>query len=187
MTNILQSVGLTSAGNGVPLTASNAGNSQNPILVVKSLIAGTGITISASDSLVDVTISATGLPPLTSLITASAHWASTITPPSVVPIFIAAYPLVVTAIIARVEQISSTPASFTLVKAANGTAISAGIALAGSFDATSAPYVNHTLVLTSNITVLILGVGDSVGMTTTGTWTNAYGGLTIHMAPWYPT
>jgi hypothetical protein len=185
MTNILQSVGLTSAGNGVPLTASSAGNSQNPILVVKSLIAGTGIIISASDSLVDVTISATGLPPLTSLITASAHWASTITPPSVLPIFIAAYPLVITAVIARVEQISSTPATFTLVKASNGTAITAGTPLATAFDVTSTPFFNQTLVLTPDITVLTLAVGDSIGMLTSGTWTNAYGGLTIHMAPWY--
>jgi hypothetical protein len=186
MSNIIQSIGLISAGNGIGLTATNGGDSQNPILVVKSLIAGAGIMINVNDSLVDLTISATGLPPLTSLITASAHWAGTAVNPNVLPIFIAAYPLVVTAIFARVEQISTTPATLTLVKAVNGVAVTSGLALAAAFDVTSPAHLYHRLVLTADITVLTLAPGDCIGMTTTGTWTNAYGGLTIHLAPSYP-
>ncbi len=188
MVNSLQSVSLTATGNGVGLVAAPAGNSQSPILAVKSLIAGSGITITASDSMVDVTISATGLPPLTSLITASAHWAGTNTTPSILPIFIAAFPLVVTAIYARIEQISSTAGTFQIVKSASGIALSAGTSLVVTpFDVTSTVYVSNDLALTDDITVLTLQPGDSLGMTTTGTWTSAYGGLTIHMAPWYPT
>ena len=181
MTNTIQSVGLAASGNGVSLTASNAGNSQNPILVVKSLIAGSGITIAASDSLTYLIIFLTCLPPLTSLVTSSVRWSGAA--PGVIPIFTAAYPLIVTAILGRIEHISSTAGTITLVKAPSGIAVTAGVALASALDVTSTPYYNHTLTLTADITVLTLAVGDSLGFTTTGTWTSASGGITVHMAP----
>jgi hypothetical protein len=179
--NAVQTVEIISAGNGISLVAGSNGNSQNPILVMKSLLAGPGITIGSNAA--GVTISATGLPPLTSLITASAHWAGSVSP-NVLPIFIAAYPLIVTAIIGRVEQISSTPATMTLVKAANGIAVTDGVALSTTaLDATATPFVIQNLPLTPDVSILTLAVGDSIGVMVTGTWTNGYGGITIHMAP----
>lgn len=187
MPNTIQSVSLVSCGAGIGLAGGSAGSSQSPVLCVKSLVAGDGILITANSSRTDVTISATGMPPLTSLITASAHWSGSNATPQILPIFIAAFPVVVTAILARVEQVSASPGTLQVVKAASGIPLSQGTSLVTTpFDVTSTPTQTHWLGLTNNITVLVLEPGDSLGMTTTGNWSNAYGGLTVHMAPWYP-
>lgn len=184
MTSSIQSIGLAPVGSGISLVAESTASSINPILCVKSLIAGPGIKIIANDSFVDVTISATGLPGLTSLITGHVHWVIGGVAPSGLPIFTAAFPLIVTAIVGRVETISSTTATLTLVKVLNGIAIASGVALSSSaFNAAGTVFTNQNLPLVSDITVLSLAVGDSIGVQTTGTWTGASGGITIHMAP----
>lgn len=186
MTNVIQSVGLAGVGSGISLVAGAAGTTVSPILLVKSLVAGTGINIVA-DASTDVTISATYLPPLVSLVTAHVHWVAGGASPSNLPIFTAAFPMIVTAIIGRVESSSITsPATLTLVKAPNSVAISAGLPFTTSvFDATATRYINQSLTLVSDVTVLMLAVGDSIGVRTTGTWTTAAGGITVHLAP-YP-
>lgn len=189
MINQIQTVALTSAGNGISLVATNgnAGSAQNPILVTKSLIAGTGMKIVAGDSDVDIIISATGLPGLTSLITANVHWTNGALAPSL-PVIIAAYPLIVTAINGRPEQISSTAGTIMLVKAVSGTAIAAGLPLittAFNVASPSVAFVTQSMILVPNITTLTLAAGDCVAVQTTGTWTTASGGITVHMAPAY--
>jgi hypothetical protein len=181
----LQSVALASAGNGVGLavTMGRAGTATDPILVTKSLIAGPGITIAAGDSGIDVIIGATGLPGLTSLITGHVHWVAGGSAPRL-PIFTAAYPLIVTAILGRVEQSSTTPGQLLLVKVPSGVAISNGLPLSTApFNVDGTLYVNQILPLIPDITTLSLAAGDSIGVIVSGIWTNCSGGITVHLAP----
>jgi hypothetical protein len=183
LTSPLQTVGLTAVGNGIGLVAGDAGSSINRVLCVKSLIAGPGIKISASDSFVDVTISATHMPAVSSLITATVHWLGSNTSMNHV-IFTAAFPMTVTAIMGRVEGASSTAGTILVVKAASGVATASGVMLMTSgFDVTSTAYTVRTMTLASDISALTLQAGDTIGIQTTGTWTSAAGGLTIYMAP----
>jgi hypothetical protein len=64
----VQSVLLASAGNGLSLAAGAAGTATSPILLMKCLRAGPGISLTAGDSGVDVMIAATGFPAVVNLI-----------------------------------------------------------------------------------------------------------------------
>jgi hypothetical protein len=198
MSNTIQSVAITSVGNGASLVAGVAGNVLTPVFAIKSLIAGAGITIDGSDRSSQVTISATGLPPLTSLVTAQVHWAAAV-PPNNLPIFTAAYPMLITAIVGRVEVPTTnvaSPALLMLVKAVDGVAISAGTPLISSYFRAGPPSTtnpslgvaatNQSMDLIQDTTVIRLNVGDSIGVQAGGDWSNGSGGITIHMAP-FPT
>jgi hypothetical protein len=151
---------------------------------MRSLLAGQGIAIKSGESMADVTISATGLPSLTSLITAHVHWVAGGVAPNNLPIFTAAYPLIVTSIVGRVESISSSAATLMLMKVPNSIAIASGYPLTqAAFNAAGTAHLNQALSLVDDITVLSLDPGDSIGVKTTGTWTGACGGITVHLAP----
>jgi hypothetical protein len=187
MVNAIESVNITSVGNGASLVAGVAGNTATPILAIKSLIAGHGILIDADPRSSQVTITATGLPPLTSLVTAHVHWVAGGLAPNNLPIFTAVYPVLITAVIGRVEVPTvsvGSPAQLMLVKATNGVAISGGAPLTTTYFAANGTAVsNQVMTLVSDITVIRLDVGDSIGVHALGDWSHGSGGITVHMAP----
>jgi hypothetical protein len=75
-------------------------------------------------------------------------------------------------------------ATLSLLKAASGTAFSSGTALhSGSFDANGTGNTNQTLTLSGTLATINLAAGDSIGATTTGTWTASKGSCTVHLQP----
>jgi hypothetical protein len=71
-----------------------------------------------------------------------------------------------------------------LMKVPNSIAIASGYPLTqAAFNAAGTAHLNQALSLVDDITVLSLDPGDSIGVKTTGTWTGACGGITVHLAP----
>jgi hypothetical protein len=181
----LQSVSLITAGSGISLTAAGNSSTTNPILAMKSLIAGPGIKLIAGDSGVDVTISVValpGLPMVSSVITCQVRW----TPGSNLNNtcqFIASYPVVVSAIMARLETKNAQPANLSVVIARNGSAISSGIPITvNPFDTTGTPLVSQGLQLLPNTAALSLTSGDVLGVQVSSILTSI-GSLTIYFSP----
>lgn len=100
--------------------------------------------------------------------------------PNDLVLFVAAVPMMVGGITGRLETAEGGAADLTIVKAADGTALSAGTALhTGVFDADGTPATNQTLTLAASLATRALSVGDCVGIQTTGAWTTSTGNLTI--------
>ena len=114
------------------------------------------------------------------LLTAHVHWVAGGLAPNNLPIFTAEVAVRVTAVFGRVEIASGKPATLMLVKAANGVAMTAAPALAAIMDVAGATATNQELALTD---CAILSPGDSIGVQTTGDFSKAAGGITIHMVP----
>jgi hypothetical protein len=92
--------------------------------------------------------------------------------PNNIPIFRANASRTVTGIVCRPEVAAGGVATISVVKAASGTALSAGTVLhSGSFNANGTAATDQTLTVTTSS----LASGDTVGITTTGTtvWTSS--------------
>jgi hypothetical protein len=90
--------------------------------------------------------------------------------------------MIVTGITGRLEVAQGAAATITVLKAASGTALTAGTALhTGSFNANGTAATNQTLTLAA-LAAISLAAGDSIGIQTTGTWTTSAGGITIGLS-----
>lgn len=182
----LQSVTLISAGSGTSLTALGNYSPTNPILAVKSLIAGPGIKLVAGDSGLDVTISAVAIPGLSmvsSLITCQVRWIPGTNLNNTCH-FIANFPVVVTAIIARLESTNAQPANLSVVTVRSGNAISTGIPITISpFAPNGIPLISQGLPLVQDNSALSLASGDVIGVQAASSFLTSTGTLTIYLAP----
>lgn len=181
----LQSVSLATAGRGTSLAAFGNSSQTDPILAVKSLIAGPGINLIAGDSGVDVTISVAGLPMVRSVITSQVHWIAGNNLNNTCH-FIAAFPVVVTAIIARLEISNAQVSNLSVLKVLNGQPISSGIPIImAPFATNDPPYISEVLPLVANNDALSLAIGDSLAIQVSSSLTGA-GSMTIFCAPLSP-
>ena len=104
--------------------------------------------------------------------------------PNNVPVHVMNAAGTITAIRARLELASGVAATIQPVKAASGTAISAGTALTtGTFNANGTPATNQTMTLSATPANLVLAAGDCIGLVTTGTFTASVGGMTFYIKP----
>jgi len=181
----LQSVSLVSAGLGTSLAAAGNTSSTNPILAVKSLIAGAGIKLVAGDSGVDVIISVNalpGLPMVSSVISCQVHWSAGNNLNNTCH-FIAAYPVVVTAVIARLESANAQASALSVVMVRNGQPVSTGIPITSvPFATNGIPLVSQVLPLIPNNAALSLAIGDALGIQVSSFLTSV-GSLSIFFAP----
>ena len=96
--------------------------------------------------------------------------------PNNVTLFIASRALTITAIVGVVETANGAAATVSVVKAASGTALSAGTVVhSGSFNANGTAATNQTLTPT----VTALATGDRLGLTSTGTFTASVGSISV--------
>lgn len=101
--------------------------------------------------------------------------------PDTTILYTAPRPATVIAIVGRLEVPQGGAATISVYKAPNGTALAAGTILhTGTFNANGTAATNQTLTLVS-VAVATLAAGDSIGILTTGPWTNSSGGLTLSM------
>jgi hypothetical protein len=91
-------------------------------------------------------------------------------------IFIAPRALTITSLVGVLDVANGAAATVSVVKAASGTALSAGTVIhSGSFNANGTTNTNLTLALTTTT----MASGDRLGITTTGTFTNAVASITV--------
>lgn len=104
--------------------------------------------------------------------------------PGQVPVYISNAAGTITAIRARLETASGVAATLQPVKAASGTAISAGTNLTtNTFNANGTPATNQTMTLHGTPANLVLAAGDCLGFISSGTFTASVGGLTFFITP----
>lgn len=98
--------------------------------------------------------------------------------------FTATRAVLVKAIVCRENAATGAAATMSIFKVGSGTAISGGTLLhSGSYNANSTANTNQTLTLSATIADRNLAAGDSLGVTTTGTWTVGTGSCTVHLQP----
>lgn len=91
-------------------------------------------------------------------------------------IFVAARALTIVSLVGVADTANGAAATVSIVKAASGTALSAGTVIhSGSFNANGAANVNQTLTLTTTA----MASGDRLGIVTTGTFTNSVASITV--------
>lgn len=96
--------------------------------------------------------------------------------PNGATIFVANRSLTITGITGVVETVNGAAATVSVVKAASGTALSAGTVVhSGSFDANGTAATNQPLTLT----VTTMNAGDRLGLVSTGTFTNSVANISV--------
>lgn len=91
-------------------------------------------------------------------------------------IFVAARALTIVSLVGVADTANGAAATVSIVKAASGTALSAGTVIhSGSFNANGAANVNQTLTLTTTS----MASSDRLGIVTTGTFTNSVASITV--------
>ena len=120
--------------------------------------------------------SSPALPPVSSV---SASWMPAQNPNNLV-IFTAPRAMFVTGIVGRLEIAQGAAATLSVVKAASGTALSAGTVVhTGTFNANGTPATNQILTMVASVATKALAKGDTIGIRTTGAWTISTGGITV--------
>lgn len=93
-------------------------------------------------------------------------------------------PVMVTAIIGRVDIANGSAATLLVYKAPSGTAFSAGTVLSStSMDLNGTADTNQTLTLSATLTDLQLAIGDSLGLVESGALSASVGCITVHFTP----
>ena len=88
----------------------------------------------------------------------------------------------VTAIVGRVDIANDAAATLAVHKAPSGTAFSAGTPLSSvAMDLAGAANTNQVLALSATPDNLLLDVGDSLGIVTTGVGDKSIGCITVHL------
>ena len=114
---------------------------------------------------------------------APAAWTAGVDP-GLVPLFKAPFACRVAGISGRLETPEGGAATAQPVKAADGTALSAGTNLtSNTFNANGTAATAQTLTLSTTVADITLATGDCIGLVTTGAWTTSVGALFFYVLP----